>query len=133
MRRALQVRRAACKDKAVRDGDAIPSDFPIPKAHPTKGRPDETIQIVQAIGPTGYFIAALVRLGMMIDSDFKIWQRHEPPIDLLHVPYHWIKPLISEAANRARTRADWSMKDIKVALREIDVDATKAEHVKLDM
>ena len=70
-------------------------------------------------------------LGLVTDSDFKRWQRNEPPIDLLHAPYHCTKPLFTEYGVRARTRADWRTKAIEGGLRQIDVKSTRADHLKL--
>ena len=46
-----------------------PQSFPEPKAHPTKGVNDDTIQKIEAKGPIGYFIAAVVRMGVIVDGD----------------------------------------------------------------
>ena len=148
--RVLEARRSACKNSDVQEnlksnlrtyvekegaevwywdlgkhGDGTPTRFLESKPHPTKGRKDDLIEQVQANGPIGYLIASVIRMGMIVDSEFKIWQRNEPPIDVLHVPYHWITPLGTEAANRARARADWGIRYTKVALREIDIGVTK--------
>ena len=45
--------------------------------------------------------------GMAIDGDLKLWQKNEPPIDILTMPYQSLKPMVLQAAARARTRAEW--------------------------
>ena len=60
-------------------------------------------------------------MGRIIDSEFKIcqqWQRS--------------KPLTTKAANRARTRADLSVKETKIVVREMEIDLTKVDHLNLD-
>ena len=65
-------------------------------------------------------------MSFIIDSDRNIWQRNEPPIDFLYIPYQLIKPLITEACNGPRARSDCKTKRTKSILREIDEGATKA-------
>ena len=56
---------------------------------------------------------------MAIDGDLKIWQKGEPPIDLINAPYQSLKVLLMNAAVRARTRAEWNRNTDNLASREI--------------
>jgi hypothetical protein len=58
------------------------------------------------MGPTGLLIKSVLWHGMKIDEDLKLWQKNEPPIDVVTTPFQALKPLILQAAARARTRAE---------------------------
>ena len=49
----------------------------------------------------------------------------EQRISLPEVPYQYIKDLVGAMGRRARTHADRSTKYYKLALKEIDYDATR--------
>ena len=44
---------------------------------------------------------------MAIDGELWIWQKIEPPIDLLAMPYQNLKTMVLLAAARAGTKAEW--------------------------
>ena len=60
---------------------------------------------------------------MTIDDQMRIWQKGEPPLDILKTPYQNLKFLSMQVAARARTRAEW-MRDtgnmMSKECREID-------------
>ena len=60
------------------------------------------------MGPTGLLIKSVLWHGMKIDDDLRIWQKNEPPIDVIATPFQALKPLMLQAATRARTRAEKS-------------------------
>ena len=45
---------------------------------------------------------------MVIDEQLRIRQRKELYIDILLTPYQSLKPMVMQAATRARTRAEWA-------------------------
>ena len=68
----------------------------------------------------GLLISSLHWYGLKIESQFK----NEEPIDLINTPYQHLQHLITQAASRARTVADWNNKHTR-GLREIEEEATK--------
>ena len=134
-RRALQVRGAICKRKgangqfkamlgkyAAKNKDQWPkwcyqynpenhhppTTFPGVQPHPaTKAHEPNWSDEIQAKGPIGLLIEAVLWNGLVIDNDLKIWQKHEEPIDLVIMPYQNLQTQLLMMAARARTLAEW--------------------------
>jgi len=148
-RRAMQIRRtchkqsgASCKIKASlskyvekhkvgqrrprwyhwkpADQEDDTFQYPPEQPHPsTKEHDDGWGDDLDALGPVGLLIESILWNGMAIDGDLKIWQKGEPPIDLINAPYQSLKILLMNAAVRARTRAEWNRNTDNLVSREI--------------
>ena len=136
-RRAMQVRRTACKrpetmerfQKSIRnyankykrdgtwpkwyrpedeDGTGWQHNYPDEQPHPSTAEHEPNWdEDICAMGPIGLLIESTVWHGMKIDSKFNLWQKNEQPISIMEAPYQSLKPLITKAAARARNRAEW--------------------------
>ena len=95
--------------------------------HPTRGTNESWKRKVGAVGPVGLMIESILRTGSKISDDFVIHQPREQDVDILNVPFQYLTDLINCIGQRARTIADRSMKRTKLALIEIDVEATKRD------
>ena len=94
--------------------------YPPEQPHPsTKEHQAGWNDDLSAQGPVGLLIELILWNGMAIDDDLKIWQKGEPPIDLINAPYQSLKVLLMNAAVRARTRAEWNRDTENSASREI--------------
>jgi len=102
------------------DQEADTFQHPPEQPHPsTKEHDDDWDADLKTQGPVGLLIESVLWHGMAIDGDLKIWQKGEPPIDLINAPYQNLKLLLMHAAVRARTRAEWSRNTDNLASREI--------------
>ena len=136
-RRAMQIRRTACKRpetmerfrKSIQryaskykrdgtwprwyrpeaeDGTGGQHDYPDEQPHPSTAEHDPSWdEDICAMGPIGLLIESTVWHGMKIDSNFNLWQKNEQPISIMKTPYQSLKPLVTKAAARARNRAEW--------------------------
>ena len=100
--------------------------------HPsTKAHAPNWDEDIEAMGPVGLFIAAINWNCLVIDTDLKIWQYNEEPIDLVNTPYQSLQPQLLMMAARARTIAEWTrlhlMNDQTRGLREIDKEASQPD------
>ena len=116
-RRALQVRRACCKNKDVemriketivkyatrhKKGETWPAwyhdvdqedtegpvSYPPPQPHPsTKGHSEDWDKELDAVGPVGLLIESILWCGMVIDKNLNVWQKQEEPVNILYTPY----------------------------------------------
>ena len=123
-----QVKRAGLDTTWYRDS-MLPEgqqEYPEPKAHPSKNQSAKWKAVVLAKGPVGLLIQAVMRCGAQIDSEFKLWQRKEVPIDLLNVPFQHLSHHLLQMAARARTRALKGTKSTNSTLTEIDASVTNA-------
>ena len=84
-----------------------PTTYPRAQPHPaTKAHEPNWSDEIQAKGPIGLLIEAVVWNGLVIDDDLKIWQRNEEPIDLVKMPYQTLQTQLLMMAARARTLAE---------------------------
>ena len=82
--------------------------YPCPQPHPSTREHDQNWdKELNALGPIGLLIEAVLWHGMAIDKDLKIWQRNEPVIDTLMMLMQNLKTIVQLAAARARFRAEW--------------------------
>ena len=165
-RRVMQIRRTSCKQKGatdnfkatllkyatkhkqgkrwpkwffhLEDGQAV-GDFvyPCPQPHPsTKEHDQNWDKELDAMGPIGLLIEAVLWHGMAIDKDLKIWQSNEPVIDILTMPMQNLKTIIQLAAARARSRAEWFRNTsslISKGTLEIDRDISQPSKILNDI
>ena len=96
-----------------------------PMKHPASGTNDAWKKQIGAKGPIGFLIQSVFRAGAKLSKDFDICKPKEQRISLPDVPYQYIKDLVGAMGRRARTQADRSTKYSKLALKEIDYDATR--------
>ena len=64
---------------------------------------------LEAKGPVGLLISAILWDGLKIDKDFKVWQDKKEPVAILETPYQRLQQLMQMAA-RPRTKAAWLLK-----------------------
>ena len=160
-RRVLQMRRTSCKKEGAKlrfqrtlqkyvkkhevDGrapnwyyqhednsDDYQHNFPPAQPHPSTNEYDKQWdKHIEPQGPIGLLIESIVWSGMAIDQDLRIWQNGEQPIDIFNTPYQCLKPLVMQAATRARTRAEWGRATgnaISNECREIDRELSQVNH-----
>ena len=96
-----------------------------PMQHPSRGTSDSWKKQVDAKGPIGLLIQSVLRAGAKITNDFTIRKPMEQDISIPEVPFQYLKDLVGGIGRRARTEADRGLKYSKLALTEIDHDATK--------
>ena len=114
------------QEKPGDHGD-INQSYPKAVQHPTRGTNEGWKKKVGAVGPIGLMIESILRTGSKISDDFIIHQPKEQNIDILNVPFQFLTDLINGIGQRARTIADRRTKRTKLALMEIDVEATKRD------
>ena len=155
-RRVLQTRRACVKKKGLKERfekiidiyanknkkgtswpqwyhhvqseeDARPTAYPAGQPHPTtKEHEKDWNEEIDPQGPICLLIEALTWNGMKLDKRLRIWQAQEEPIDIMQVPYQSLKDLVSKAAARARSNAEWSRDTTERTMaREIDREASQ--------
>ena len=109
-------------------GDATPTyeDFPRPKfRRGDEHRLPKYDNLNQPQGPVGLLLESVAWNGMLLDKDFRIWQHDEEPLDILQTPYQHLKTLLTQAASRARTQAEYYRGKYKTdQLLEIDIETT---------
>ena len=107
-----------------------PITYPRIQPHPaTKQHEANWSDEIQAEGPIGLLIEAVVWNGLVIDSDLKIWQKKEEPNNLIDMPYQSLQSQLIMMAARAWTLADWERKHHENTtargMREIDKGASR--------
>ena len=151
IRRCLELRRAICKrpktkakaqlivDKYIQGSAAAtrwyedePSrvsekekEYEVPMQHPSSGTNDSWKKQIKAKGPIGLLIQSIFRTGAKVTKDFIICKPKEQAVSIPSVPFQYLKELVTGIGRRARTEAGRGMKYSKIALKEIDCDATK--------
>ena len=93
--------------------------------HPSNGLNDSWKKQVKAKGPIGLLIQSVLRTGAKLTKDFTICKTKEQGVSLTSVPFQYLKELVTDVGRRAKTEAGRSLKYAKLALKEIDNDATK--------
>ena len=83
--------------------------YPPEQPHPsTKEHDPHWSKDLTPVGPVGLLCESILWHGMTIDDQIRIWQKGEPPLDILKTPCQNLKFLSMQAATRARTRAEWT-------------------------
>ena len=93
--------------------------------HPSSGINDSWTKQVKAKWPIGLLIQSALRTGSKLAKDFTICKPKEQGVNLPCVPFQYLKELVTEIGRRARTEAGRSLKYAKLALKEIDYEASK--------
>ena len=96
-----------------------------PQQHPSRGTGDTWKRQVDAKGPIGLLIQSMLRTVAKLTKDFTICKDMEQDVSITEVPFQYLKDLVGGLGRRARTETDRGLKYSKIALREIDYDATK--------
>ena len=100
--------------------------YPIPQPHPTtKHHDDQWDSEIDAYGPIGLMIQAIIWNGLVIDSQFRVWQPDEEPINILRMSYQHLKQHTNMMAARARSQAEWIQNEATIRVKEIDRQASQ--------
>ena len=70
-----------------------------------KGHDPDWDANLEARGPVGLLISAILWHGLKIDKDFKVWQDKEEAVDILQTPYQSLQPQLMQMAARPRAKA----------------------------
>ena len=85
-----------------------PTVFPDVQAHPTTKDYDVNWDHeIDPQGPVGLLIEAAVWNGLAIDRKLRLWQKNEPPVSILTMPYQNLQSHVHMMATRARCKAEW--------------------------
>ena len=76
-------------------------------------------------GPVALLVHSLSLVGAALDEDLKVKEFGEADICICHTPYQQLKPLITQLASRARTKAAADIRRGTAALLETDGRATR--------
>ena len=91
---------------------------------PTQGSTTPWKSQVEANGPIGLLLQAVYMVGAKMDTNFRIHQQNETPLDIFATPYQYLGPLCTNIAIRAGTAAREGTRKHNDVLTEIDREAT---------
>ena len=151
LRRCLEFRRAICKrprslaraqiilEKYIQNDtnagrwhedepsrvDAKEKEYGGPMLHQSSDTSDTWKHQMKAKGPIGFLLQSIFRAGAKMTKDFIICKPKEQTVSLINVPFQYLKDLVIGIGRRAMTQAGRGANHFKLALKEIDCDATK--------
>ena len=71
-------------------------------------------------------LESLLKVGIVMDCEYRLWQQNEVMVDTLQIPHQHVKPIVRDIAKRARTKAAMNSRIQTTNLDEIDQRATIA-------